>query len=281
VKIEFFKLTLDSRGRPGQPQRLGAPVIERRPPSFSGSMIIPVAISPDGKELAYAWPDRIFAGYLVGRGPATITVQDVATGSTRTWSIWPAPGTGIGSLSFGGDGRLAFVAFIANAAVSGGTVVPERGHQIAAFMILNLAAHGPGLVADSRLVSYDSQPFPPGIPGPWFGPTDGLISPDGRSAYLRIASLDGSSRLARMSVGTGQVTDVLVREGPNATSSPVSIDGNQMLIFLPPRHPNAPGGHTVCAILAGVNLSTGGISRLPAPSSCPGIPYAGLYEAAW
>lgn len=61
----------------------------------------------------------------------------------------------------------------------------------------------------------------------------------------------------------------------------MSVDGNQVLIFLPPRRPKNLSGQTMCAILAGVNLSTGGISRLPSPRSCLKIPFTGPYEVAW
>jgi hypothetical protein len=295
VKIEFFRFTLDSSGRPGRPQQLGAPVIERRPNSWGGTIVIPLAISPDGSELAYAWPDPIIASYGISppAGPATITVQNVATGNRRTWSVWPSWGTGISDLSFAAGNRLGFVAMIYQAAVSRGAVVRRPGNVLRVFMILNTAAPGSSLVADSRLIDYTSQAFPPG-PGAVVataGPFDAIMSPDGRSAYVQLLFPrgfgGGTIRVERMSV-TGQVTNVLMPEEltleSNLTSIdggyPMGIEGNQMLIFLPPRHPSAHRG-TVCAIVVGVNLSTKGVSRLPEPRSCFHIPAAGPFEVAW
>jgi hypothetical protein len=285
VKVEFFKYTLSARGQPGPPQRLGAPLIERVPQISNGLTAIPLAISADGKELAYASPFQVQRSYTAHH-PAAITVQDVATGSRRTWSFWPGWGTSVDSLSFTAGNRLGFVAVIGGATVSNGAVVRQRASDLDAFMILNLAAPGSSLIAGSRLVTYDSAWVgQPDVTTPLGGPATGILAPDGRSAYLLILAYTGFNRLVRISVSTGKVTDVIARTSvkyDGFPTAPAAIDGNQMLIWLPPRHRNASNVFNSCAYLAAVNLTTLAIKRLPAPSWClQYVWYTGSFHAAW
>jgi hypothetical protein len=277
VRIEFFKFALGAHGQPGRPQRLGAPVTEQVAKTVHGPLVVPLAISPDGSELAYAWPDQLLAAYTP-HSPATITIVDLVTGRRRTWSLWPSAGTGVSSLSFAEGNRLSFVATIGKAVVSARTVVPAPGSQLDVFMTLNVTAPGSNLAADSRLVTYATLPYPSSIT---IGPGNGLISRDGRTAYLQLFAANGTNRLARISVLTGKVTKILARFGAASASQAISIDGNHMLIYLPPRHANSPGNATVCAILADVYLPTGTITRLPAPASCPALTPTGPFDAAW
>jgi hypothetical protein len=188
----------------------------------------------------------------------------------------------ISSLSFATGSRLGFVAIMGNAAVAGGTVVPRRNNEVSVFMVLNMAASGSNLIADSRLVTYGSlRVRPEGSSALLPGPYAGLISPDGRGAYLLLVSARGVNVLARVSVATGKVTRVLVSTGKDSLSQPSDIDGSQMLVSLPPRRPIAPSGNYVCGSLGGINLATHEITRLPVSLYCSDVAPTPPFEAAW
>jgi hypothetical protein len=173
------------------------------------------------------------------------------------------------------------VATIQNAAVSGRIVVPHSDNRLNVFMILNIAAPGSSLTASSTLITYSSEPLPPGTSSYETGPLKGLISSDGHTAYLVLGASDGTNRLAQVSVSTGAVTAVLVPPAVTSESHPISIDGRHMLIGSPPRHPNSPGGDTICAYLASITLPGPRITPLAAPPTCPAIDFGGSFEVAW
>ncbi len=67
------------------------------------------------------------------------------------------------------------------------------------------------------------------------GPTGGVISPDGTSAYLQIGVAHGAAKLAQVDVATGKVLRVLLTRPAQPTrASPLAIDGRYLLVALGP-----------------------------------------------
>ena len=90
----YYELRLGPDGKPGPLVRLRL----RVPGPPPGGLGI-AAISPDGTRLAVAAQTG---------GPATIVVITLATGAVRTW-VAPGPAAQLGSMSWDGSGRLAFL----------------------------------------------------------------------------------------------------------------------------------------------------------------------------
>jgi hypothetical protein len=288
VQIECFRLVIGPDGRPGVPQRLpGPPLPTPVPPTSDATTSIPLAVSPDGKELAYPAPGLPVAPGLPNPyASQSVIVQNVATGARRSWSAWPAAHTQVSQVSWADGGSLGIVAALGDAGVSHGAVVPDSRTDLNVFMILNTKAAGSQLITDSRLVTYAAatvssagvpRPYPP--PGPY----QGLLSQDGRNAYLRVHPQDGPDQLVELSTASGTVTRVLL-SGPQATNSePISIDGDDLLFGLPLRQlptRSAPGiwvsGH-----LAGIKLPAGQITPLPFPIYDSWIVPPQPLQAAW
>jgi hypothetical protein len=283
VKIEFFRLTLGANGRPGVPQRLpGPPYLAPLPITSDALTTIPLAISPDGKELAYAsgsqFPDT--PGSTLPSGTQGIIIQNVSTGARRTWSTWPASHTEISDVSWAAGGRLGFGATVGDAAVSNRAVIRQPGNELNVFMVLNTAAAGSSLISASHLVAYGSAAVSAsGAAAQLAGPSAGIISRDGRIVYARIETPQGTSRLVAISVATGQVTRVLL-SGPQAADAavsrggagaadpaPMSVDRTSLLFPLSLPHPpvRTSGKPYVIGHLAVADLATGQITQLPFP----------------
>jgi hypothetical protein len=288
MKIEFFKFALSAHGLPGPAQRLpGRPVITQLPAASNGLTVLPLALSPDSRQLAWASPE-LFSPAYAARHAATITVRNVATGRERTWSVWPAGDTEFDSVSWAASNKLGFFATLGNAAVSGKAVVRRRGSHVAVFMLLNTTAAGSSLTADSRLVAYGTAVRPPAegdrqLPGS----SGGLIGPDGRSAYLLTSSQPadgrpGAARLVRVSLASGAITKVLLSRGPQTyQGDPSAIDGSHLLIFLGPRRAPTHRGSFACGHMTEVTLPAGVVTDLPVPLYCDEVAPPPLVEAGW
>jgi hypothetical protein len=289
VQIECFRIELTANGRPGAPQRLpGAPLLAPLPPTSNGATSIPLAVSPDGKELAYPSAALLPSDSGVPRtaDAQSVIVQNVATGARRSWTAWPASHAQVSQVSWAADGRLGFVAGMYDAAVTrGAAVVAHRDSYLNVFMILNTAAAGSTLISASALVSYGSATASasgttPSMPP---GPVAGVISQDGRSVYAQVLTQRGASWLVALSAASGKITRVLL-SGPQAVqAAPVSIDGDDLLFTLGVRHrPVRQGGAPyVSGHLAGLNLATGQIVALPLPVYTGVEMPAGPMETAW
>jgi hypothetical protein len=280
LKIEFFKIVLAANGRPGPAQQLaGPPLIRPLPVTSNGLVAVLMAISPDGQELAYASDNQFFDDYATAI--PTITIQNVATGQRRTWSLWPTAATQFTSLSWAAGGQLGFVANVGNATVSSGAVVQHRNSQLNVFMVLNTAASGRSLMNDSRLLVYAPIPVPDfGVPVQ-LGPVGGILSADGRSAYALIRTGPKAGKLVVISVATGAVTRVLLSGLQAVQSDPLSVDGNSLLApinlrNLPRKSLDYLSGH-----YARFDLSTGHITPLPFPLYYSGIAPLPPVEVGW
>ncbi len=266
--LEFFRIVLNSKGRPGAAQQVaGPPVSVPTPITSDGLASVAVAVSPDGKELAFAPSSLLIANPAAH--PAAITVRNMVTGASRTWSVWPSTSTDISELSWATGGQLSFVAAIGRAAVSGGSVVFRKGTQVNALMILSTGAAGDSLTRASRLIASASSAEPPaGTPAVNDGPVAGVISGDGRTVFAQVGSANRrESRLVAISVATGRITRVLVAGEPAHQADPAIIDGGNLLFTLSPDHEH-PHGLYVCGHLALAKISSGDISTLPFPVYC-------------
>jgi hypothetical protein len=264
LKIEFFKIVLLANGQPGPARQLpGPPVIQPGPITSNGLVTVLLAISPDGQELAYASDNQFLADYATAI--PTITIENVATGQRRTWSLWPTAATQFTSLSWGAGGQLGFVANVGSAAVSSGAVVQHRNSQLNVFMVLNTAASGRSLMNDSRLLVYAPVPVSDFEDPAQLGPVGGVLDADGRSAYALIRSGPKNGRLVVISVATGAVTRVLL-SGPQAVQSdPLSVDGNSLLAPLQLSDLPRKSLYYLSGHYARFDLSTGHITPLPFP----------------
>ncbi len=170
------------------------------PASFvpSGADVATMALSPDGRALAAILTPRIPSQHSLP--DATLTVDYLATGVTRTWTRYVCarhkcqqaefglgtPGLQISTLTWSQNGKsLAFMV----------------GPGVSQLRLLDLHAAGGNAQADSA-------PFPvPGVPvAYWTGAT---ITPDARSAYVSYRGLHGLTvfgGLVRYSTRTGQLT---------------------------------------------------------------------------
>jgi hypothetical protein len=273
VNVQCFRLVLDANGHPAVPQRLpGSPLLVPVPATSNEATTIPLAISPDGQELAYS-PSGLFPP-LDGSSSLTVVVQNVATGARRSWSAGQVSGGQISQVSWATRGRLAFVAAMNDAGVVHGAVAAHRHGYLNALMILDTAAAGSGLISSSALVSYGAATAT-GAPEP--GPVAGVISPDGRSAYAQVQTRGGDSQLVTIGTASGKISRVLLSGPQAAQAAPAALDGGALLFTLRALHVRAhhAGAPFVSGHLAGLSLATGQITRLPYPV------YTGVEAPAW
>jgi hypothetical protein len=267
--IDFYRVPLGRDGHPGQAQRLpGARLNVPVPITSDALMQLPLAISRDGTELAYPSDNQFYGDDYAHRHPAEVTVQNVLTGARRTWTIWPASDTQISSVSWGSDDRLGIVATIGNAAVANGRLRQRPNTDTNVFLALNTSAPGSSLAADAAVVAFSSfHVVHHGLYKPvTTGPTGGVLSPDGASAYLQIGLARHAAELAQVAVPTGKVLRVLVTRPAQPTQvSPQAIDGRYLLVALGPASPPKPAGSYVCGHLASLHLATGSLNELPVP----------------
>jgi hypothetical protein len=283
VRLEFFRLSLSATGEPGRPERIpGKPVVVPLPVSSDALEVVQLAISPDGSELAYAPDDQLFPDNYPATHPAGITVLNVTTGASRTWTTWPAADTAISTLSWAVGGLLSYTATLGNAGLSRGQIVRHSGFDTSGFLILNTAAPGSALISSSRLVLGYTHAVPAGgsVP-PQSAVVAGVISTDGRRAYAELAGSAGVAELARISTDTGAVVQVLLRGSQAVRAAPGSIDGRYLLFSLGPRRAVTPTGRYVCAHLAGLKVPSGLVRQLPFPIYCSTAAPPPPLQAAW
>jgi hypothetical protein len=281
VRVEFFRLGLHADGRPGPARRLPGPPVRTNVPVTSDALVqIPLAISPDGKELAYTTEDQFYDPGYVAAHPPAISVITVASGVTRTWRLWRGGrAAAFESISWATGGELSFAATISNAAVSHGTLIQRGGSNLSAFMVLQTTAPGSSLAADSKLVtvgqfiSFEGSAHREAI----FG---GIISPNGRSAYV-LRGTSGGKELDKVSVGTGKVIQVLLSGPPAWEAVPASLDGHSVLLPVGPRRPPRPTASYVCAHLANMTLPSAHVRQLPVPLECSTAAPPPVVQAAW
>jgi hypothetical protein len=283
VRLEFYRLTLSATGQPGRPQPIpGKPPVVPLPVTSDALEIVQLAISPDGGELAYAADDQLFPDNYAATHPAGITVLNVATGASRTWTTWPAADTGISALSWAAGGQLGYTATLGDAQLSRGQVVRHSGFDASCLLVLNTTAPGSALTADSRLVIGYSHAVPAGSSAP---PRPaviaGVISADGRSAYAELEGSGGVAELARISTQTGAVVRVLLSGSQAARSEPGSIDGRYLLFTLGPRRAVTPRPRYVCGHLAGLKVPSGPATQLPLAIYCSTVAPPPSLQAAW
>jgi hypothetical protein len=290
-KIAFFKVALGADGRPGTVQRLpGQPMAQQTPVISGGWVNFQFAVTPDGSQLAYAsgTPDPYGAGTPYGDLNADypgvserIIVQNVATGSRRTWSAWSSADAGISQFSWGPSGQLGYNAVLAHAGVSHGQVVRAPRGNISAFMILSTTAAGSDLIASSRMVTY--IPLPGRLPlSSTVSEPHGVISPVGQLAYVQLSASTASGQLTEVSAATGKTVRVLLGGWQASLGDPMSIDGSgRYLIFpLPIRHLHVANSQNpyVMAHLARLDLRTRRVTRLTIPVTAS---INGAFDAAW
>jgi hypothetical protein len=270
--IDFYRVPLGRDGHPGQAQRLPGERLNVPLPITSDALMqLPLAISQDGTELAYPSENQFYGDDYAHRRPAELTVQNVLTGTRRTWTIWPASDTQISSVSWGSDDRLGIVATIGNAAVVNGRLRQRPNTDTNVFLALNTSAPGSSLAADAAVVAFSSyHVVHHGLYKPvTTGPTGGVLSPDGASAYLQIGLARHAAELAQVAVPTGKVLRVLLTRPAQPTQvSPQAIDGRYLLVALGPASPPRPAGSYVCGHLASLHLATGRLNELPVPVQC-------------
>jgi hypothetical protein len=283
ARLEFFRLSLSATGQPGRPERIpGKPVVTPLPVSSDALEVIQLAISPDGSELAYSLDNQLFPDNYPATQPAGITVLNVATGASRTWTTWPAADTAISTLSWAVGGQLSYTATLGSARLSRGQIVRHSGFDTSGFFILNTAAPGFALIASSRLVVGYSHAVPAG--GSVLRQSAvvaGVIGTGGRRAYVELDGSGGVAELARISTETGAVVQVLLRGSQAVASEPGSIDGRYLLFSLGPRRAVRPTGRYVCGHLAGLKVPFGLVRQLPFPIYCSTEAPIPPFQAAW
>jgi hypothetical protein len=269
-KLELFGVRLGQDGRPQAAQRLPGPPVSVPLPDASSRLVgIPVAVSPDGHQIAYALPDQLRD--TAAAQPAEIVVRGVATGTVK---IWDAPyylKAEFSQLSWAAGGQLAFVAAMTHLPVSHGGEATYSG-QLNVLGVLDTLHRAGQLLDASRLIttSAGGQIRPP------VSVRAGLITADGQTVVARIQGSDHQARLVEISVATGKVTRVL-RSGERA--HPIAIDGDYVLVTLAQRGWHGSRQYA-CGNLALARLSSRQIAGLPAREHCD----AGAlltFDASW
>jgi hypothetical protein len=283
VRLEFFRFSLSATGQPGRPERIpGKPVVVPLPVSSDALEVVQLAISPDGSELAFAPDNQLFPDNYPATHPAGITVLNVATGASRTWTTWPAADTEISTLSWAVGGQLSYTATLGDASVSGGQIVRHSGSDTTGFLILNTAEPGSDLIGSSRPVIGYSHSVPAGgsVP-PQSAVIAGVISTDGRRAYAELDGSGGVAELARISTETGAIVQVLLRGSQALRAEPGGIDGRYLLFTLGPRREVTPTARYTCGHLAGLKVPSGPVTQLPFPIDCSTVAPPPALQAAW
>lgn len=253
--IEFYRLTLSASGHPGTPVRVaGAPIPEPVPVSSDALKEIPLAISPDGTELAWATDSQLYPGSPAAH-PPTIWVRNISTGVTRSWRTWPSSVSTITGLSWAAGGQLGFSAVLGNSAVPGAAIVQRPGQVVAVFAVLDTTAAGRSLTADSKLVAFGRATQVHG----------GVLSQDGQDAFVLIGP-DGGTRLVEVVVASGQTIQVLLRGSRARDAVPASIDGRYLLVPAGLRYHQQPTSYYACGRLTGITIMGTRARLIPLPT---------------
>jgi hypothetical protein len=180
---DFYLMRLDAEGQPGPVSKLSMSVPQSR-------VLEGFAISPDGSKLA------LLSVPGVSKGNSELTVYDLATGLSRTWTGNGETGGGWDdprSLSWTSDGRT--LAFYLEASAP---------HESGVW-VLNLTLGGSDLVADSRHVVSDTSPAPaPSHEGPPSCVMDAaIITPNGSAVVCGGVVLAGLANHEVKATGQG------------------------------------------------------------------------------
>ena len=286
-KVEFFRVALSRDGRPGPVRQLAGPPLVMQMPVISGGWVnFQFAVSPDGRQLAFASGTPFPSGAGTSYGPGLpapgvnerLIVQDVATGSRRSWSAWSTAEAVITQFSWGRAGQLGYNLAVANARLSGGVLVRKpAGAVVSAFLVLSTTARGSGLIGNSHLVTGTVLPRRGSTAG-----AQGVISPDGQRAYVHRPQGTGSGQLKEVSVVTGQTARVLLAGYQAALGDPMSIDSSGRYLLFPvrlrsPKVVNDQRAY-VLAHLARLDLRTGRlvVTHIPVLAEINGA-----FDASW
>jgi hypothetical protein len=199
-------------------------------PITSNALVnIPIAVSPDGSQIAYTLPNRLLGEPATV--PTTIVVGNVATGAIKTWKLRSSGLAEVGELSWAVDGQLGYAATIGSVTVRNGLVAKDRDHSLSVLAILNTLRPSGQLLATSRLITYNLQPRWISIPRP-SGVHAAVTTADGRAVIAQVLNRDHTPELAEISVATGKVIRVLLAGPQAAQANPVAIDGDNVLFKL-------------------------------------------------
>lgn len=191
------------------------------------------ALSPDGRELAFAY-EQSGAG---GSAAEVLKVLDVASGTVWTWTSTQGSVAGAGlephPLSWSAGGRtLAFAWHATDPQASG-------------VRLLRIASHVPGLVASSRLsVRLNTAADQPDATG--LIPSSAMLAPGGRVVAAAETGRSGAAGGFReFSAVTGDLTRTLWWK-PIPSNTPangmavlwVSPSGRTLIVSGPPGHPD-------------------------------------------
>jgi hypothetical protein len=285
-RISFFRFTVGAGGRPSQVLRLpGAPLVTPTPVISGGWVNFQFAVSPDGRELAYAsgTAEPYGAGTPYGdlnAGPGSnehLIVQNVASGQRRAWHLWKAASAGLSQFSWGPDGQLGYNAVLAHTGVSGGKLVRRTRGTVSAFLIMSASGSGSDLARASQVVSYVTLPAVGTIREP-----HGVLSPAGQYAYVQLASA-GGERITRVTIGTRAVYRVMLSGKGAQPGDPMSADASGRYLIFPAGlqrvHPGNPDNPDyVLGHLARLDLRTGQVTTLSIPVRAE---INGAFDAAW
>jgi hypothetical protein len=282
--LEFFKVVLGQDGKLRRTQRVPGPVIPMPGVISSDGLIsIPVAVSPNGEYLAFVSTNT--QQLNPGSRPATVTVRNVLTGVSHSWSLWRSSQTSITELSWTAGGQLCLVATVGDATASHGTVIKHHGRELNVIMMLNALNTGTSFAAASRLVSYGSGSFSESEQGVLPGPVAAVVTADGVGIAAQFTHgpqprRAANSRLVLVSAATGKVTNVVLNGIPASRAQPVTIDGDNLLFTLTLPHVRAHGLY-VCGDLADYQLITGHITKLPFPVYCNTVVPSAPFTGSW
>ena len=266
-KTSFFQFKLGQDGHPRPLRRLPVPAVSVPPPITNLRLEnVPIAVSPDGTEIAYAWPVPLLGLPIA---PSTkIFVRNLATGAVRAWSVPNNGRTEISQLSWATGGKLSYVATIGGATVRNGFVVSDRHYDLTVLAILDTLRPAGQLLAASRLITYSSESVSKSgvVVGPFNGVVAAVIAPGGRTVIAWLFVGDDTNELAELSATTGKVIRVLFSGRAPFQADPIAVEGDHVLLRLNLR--NEPNGNSICWRLATANLGRGRISYLPLPTFC-------------
>ena len=263
TQLVFFRQPLGKGERPGRAREV--PGIQvTLPPTIAGPRLlsnIPLAISPDGTELAYVTTSLLLAGGA--HRPAALTIRNVLSGGAQSWFLPPAKSgdrTEISEVSWGPGGQLLFTASIGGATVSHGVLRVKPGSNANAnvIMMLDTRKAGTSLLADSRLISAGNGRR---------GPVGAVFADGGKRIVVQLNLAPGHPKLVVISVATGQVIKTLLRGPQAAQSAPMAADGDDVLFAISPKHVRI-SGHYLCGHLAVAQPKLANVFGLPFPEYC-------------
>ncbi len=287
-KVSFFRVTLGADGRPGPPRQLpGGPLVVPNPIISGGWINFDLAVSPDAREIAFASGTPFPSGPGTPYGPPLpvsganerLVVQNVATGSRRSWHAWKSAEAVITQLSWDDRGQIGYDLTVAHA--SARQPHPLRpdpaGHVVAAFMVLGTAARGADLIANSELVAYSVSRHQGQLAEP-----NGVVSADGRWLYWQQPRTASSGQLTAESQAPGRRVRFLLSGRRALLGEPMSIDARGRYLLFPVlvRHQRPVNTQVpyLEARLSRLDVRTRALTVLPIPIIAE---INGAFDAAW